>query len=510
MRSKQPRFKSNTGGDLFSSLMNWPNMEDAPVYSADSRKRDAWLRKFIQTEPNLSGVFSTVVAIDKNRGWRMIGGKNQVSRYANILHSIEVAPGVRGWRPAISYISQAFWSSDMGGLLEVGREGRNGPLRGLFTIDPARCKLTGDINKPLTYFPRQGQSIPLTEEDYVRISSLPFTDEAYHGLGFCAVSRCLELAKIMLAVYQHDKEELGALAPRGLLLLNGIGKKQWNDAMEARSADLEGKNLEYFSKVAVLASSAATVDAKMVALSQLPQGWDLREWMDMLMYGYALCFGYDPSEFWPVQFGAIGRGTETEIQHEKATGKGRLDCVLSMQEQLQEDLPDSLEFLFDQRDEKGDLLHAEVHKAWSDQVKVLKDGGLITAVEGRVLLADQGILPRAWAEDEDFAADDLEEDQEGDESPDEPDEDEEGADKDKGEGEGTEKVDPSTVKPLDSKEVKTKQEDVRDLLLSMPRVVRAIEKYPTEPLVEYSFPDHRYTYFAERAEDLLRRRSWGV
>lgn len=481
--SKQPRFKDTKDVyDIFSSWLYWQisDFENEPPYIPDSRIRDTWLRKFAQLDPHLAGVISTVVAIDKNRGWRMVGGRNQVLRYSDMLHAITVAPGVSGWRPAVSHLSQSFWTTDMGGLLECGREGMNGPLRALYSLDPARCKLTGKNDTPLVYYPRSGKSVALRDVDYIRVSSMPATDEAYNGLGYCAISRCLELTKIMLAIYQYDKEELGALAPRGLLLLSGISQKQWQEAMTARKADLEANEMKYFSKVAVLASQAANVEAKLTALSQLPTNFDMREWMDILMYGYALCFGYDPSEFYPVQFGAIGRGTETEIQHEKATGKGRLDCVLSFQEQLQEQFPQTLEFLFDQRDEKGDLLHAQVNKAWADEAKVLLDAGAITPVEARVLLADQNVIPRAWSEDPDFAESDLDEDIEGDEL-----------------------VDPSTVQPVDATKKNT-----RDILLTMPRVQRAIAAFPDEPLVEYSYPEHKLAILAERADDLLRRRTW--
>src|SRR5690242_20297214 len=126
--------------------------------------------------------------------------------------------------------------------------------------------------------------------------------------------------------------------------------------MAARDAALAGENYKYFDAVAVLASGAADVDAKLVALSQLPAGFDRRTFTDLLMFGYALVFGYDPIEFWPVQFGALGRGNETQIQHDKATGKGGLDFALGFQEQLQENLPDTLQYDLDQRDQDADLI----------------------------------------------------------------------------------------------------------------------------------------------------------
>lgn len=488
IKSRQPRFKSEE--ELFGTYYSKISIvvDNEPPYQADSRTRDAWLRRFVMEEPNLSGVVSTVVAIDKNRGWRMIGGKNQVSKYTKILHNIASAPGVYGWRHGISHLSQSFWTTDMGGLLELGRDGQGGPLRALYNMDPARCKLTGNYKYPLNYYPRNGKMVKFSENDFIRVSSMVSTDEVYNGLGYSAVSRCADLTKIMIAVYQHDAEMLGARAPRGLLLLNGITEKQWVNAMQAREADLEGKERDYFTSVAVLASASATVEAKLLALSQLPTSFNLREWMDMVMFGYALCFGYDPSEFWPVQFGAIGRGTETEIQHEKATGKGRLDCVLGLQEQLQMHLPDSLEFVFDQRDEKGDLLHAQVDQAWANVVSTLA-GSLVSQAEGRVLLAAQGVIPQSWAPTADVQSTDLLDEQND---------------------PVVEEDEQEQEQPTEEGDVSATQKKTRDLLLSMPRVLRAIEKFPAEPLVEYSYPENRIAILAYRADDLVNPKLWSV
>jgi hypothetical protein len=492
-KSKQIRFSTKADDEgFFASWYTWTKSLDEiePPYAQDSRKRDTWLRNYIKREPNLEGVLSTVVAIDKNRGWRMVGGKNQVSRYTRILHSMEVAPGVRGWRAGISHISQSFWGSDMGAMIEIGRDGKDGPMRGLYSLDSARCRLTGKMDKPIAYYPASAKVVYLDENDYMRVPSMVSTDEALRGLGYCAVSRCLDLARMMIAVYDHDKEQLGAQAPRGLLLINGISQQQWTKAMESRDADLEAKDLDYFASVAVLASANAGVDAKLVALSNLPVSFNLREWMDMIIFGYALCFGYDPSEFWPVQFGAIGRGTETEIQHEKATGKGRLDCVLSLQEQLQEELPDSVEFLFDQRDEKGDLLHAQVVESWGRAVSSMSQ--FISVEEARVLLAEQKVIPTSWAPTADSMSTDLED----------PD------------NEPVITVEPATVKPVDapatSADATKAQSRTRDVLMSMPSIMRAIEKFPDEPIVEYSYPENRYTILAYRAANLLDPVIWRV
>ena len=61
------------------------------------------------------------------------------------------------------------------------------------------------------------------------------------------------------------------------------------------------------SSVEVIASGGMEqADAKLVALSQLPTGFDREVFTDQLMYGYSLVFGFDPTEFWPVNAGALG------------------------------------------------------------------------------------------------------------------------------------------------------------------------------------------------------------
>lgn len=516
MYSKQARFKNN-GNDpmaFFNATITWVKKaeEEELPYAIDSRKRDFWLRNFVKYEPHLSGVLNTVIDIDKNRGWRVTGGRNQVLSFTNMFHTIQSAPGMMGWRAGISTASQAFWGSDIGAIVELGREGKDGPVRSLYTVDPAMCKLTGKDDLPLQHFNASGaKSQEWRWKDFIRVTSMPSTEEKYHGLGYCAVSRSLELARLMIAIYQHDKEQLGAQAPRGLLLLQGISQEQWDKAMEIRDAKLSEKQIEYYDALAVLASRSLNVDGKLIALSNLPLGFDYREWMDMLMYGYALIFGYDPSEFWPVQYGALGRGNEGTLQHEKATGKGRLDFVLGFQEQVQSFLPDSIEFTFDQRDEQGELLNAQIHKAWADVAKILyeagqttESGSLIRWAETRALLADWGMIPRSWAPTDDIESTD-------DEIPDEEPEVPEGELAPDAANTAKPKTEPATEKPINAKVAETTRalrQNKRELLMSNPAVVRAAQKFPKEPIVQYDYPANVVTELWPSGADLLGRKIW--
>jgi hypothetical protein len=509
VRSRQDRFSDQntaTFSDFFEGVYRNTNMQE-PVYAPDSRMRDAWLRDFIPLEPNLHGIVNSIIDIDKNRGWRIVGGRNQVSRFTRMMHNFQAAPGLVGWRPAVSMLSKSFWGSNMGAIVELGRAGKYGPLRQLYVMDPTTVKLTGDHRTPLRYYRgRTAKTQLMEQEDFIRVCSMPSEQEAMNGLGRCAVDRAIELAKLMIAVYEHDREQLGSQAPRGLMLLKGVTQKNWETAMQSREAKVEGRGYNYFGPLAVLATQNTSADAKLTALSQLPVSFNLREWMDMLIFGYAVCFGYDASEFWPVQFGALGRGTETEIQHEKATGKGRLDFVLGFQEQLQRPdvWPDSLEFSFDQRDEKGDLIHAQVVQSWANVGKTLLESTL-SLEEVRVLQAEWGIIPRSWAPSTATEGTDLADaDDPNDEIILDPKKPEEEPKEDKDVSEVPEKEANVFLVDRATKLMRLH----RDTLRSRLPVRNAAMKFPNEPVVEYIWPDHIEVVLWESGHDLLKPQTW--
>jgi hypothetical protein len=500
--SQQPRFSETEvdGGQFYFSTLNWLRLatEQSPEYLSDTRELDKWMQWFWVQEPHLAGVLNSVISIDSNRGWSVTGGRNQVLRWSGILHNWDVAPGLTGWRPGCSAAALSYYTSNLGGVVELGRDGKNGPVRKLFHVDPTQCKMTNSMVTPLRYYPSKTgigsgeRDKNWTTQDFMRCVSMPSILERMNGVGYCALMRCLTLAQIMISVYQHDKESLGARAPRGLLLLMGITEKQWLDSMKGREAKLESKGFKYYDAVAVLASAGLEqIDAKLIALSQLPAGFNLQEFTSLLMYGYALCFGYDPSEFYPVQFGSLGRGTEMEVQHEKATSKGGMNFAFSLQEQLQREdvLPSTLAYEFDERDDTGDLLAAQSAKAQVDVFRAMRETGLqsdgvggISRDEFRMLLVDKGLIDQDWTLEPDQA---------------------EATDETSGtEDTGTT---PQNTQPVPINQLKER-------LLENPAIWNAADKFPNEPILRYhyKFPHGKIKTLWKSGSDLFERRLFRV
>lgn len=397
--SKQPRLGASVDKErMFASVYKWlkSEAENEPKYQSDNRARDRWLSEAWMKEPHLAGVINSVTAIDRNRDWSLTGGRNVVNRYNNILRGAEDG---EGWRYFAGRAALSFYTSDLGAVTEIGRDGPDGPARAFFNVDPTKCMLTGNAATPLSYTPHNGKEQLWNPADYFRTTPLPSIREEYRGLGLCAVSRVWQLVQLMIAIYEHDLEQLGARAPKGLLLLQNISEQQWNDAMAAREANLSKLEREYYGGVAILAQEGVDqIDAKLVALSQLPAGFDLESVTKLIMLGIALAFGYDPIEFWPIDTGALGRSRESEIQHMKATGKGGIEFIRSFQDRLQRELPPTLLFEFEQRDVSGELSDAQVQKAWADVFTAYYDkgAGVLSADEVRQLMVKQGIIPAEW------------------------------------------------------------------------------------------------------------------
>lgn len=448
--SKQPRFAISRQGikNLFDSIYGFTknSIFKEPKYVRESSRRDTWLAGVVPQEPYLQGILQSVVSIDKNRGWNMIGGRNQVKRFSTILHNFQVSADLSGWRNGMSVSSRSYYQSDLGTVVEIGRPTEGGPLGGLFSVDSTKCYLTGDPDTPLRYTKGKRDQQYWEPLDYFRVTSYPSTLEEYHGLGFCAVSRCIELAKLLVSVYEHDREKLGSRAPKGILVINGgMTLDEWLLTLEEAQYERSELEREFYTGVQTLiGGDGQDITVNFTSLSELPTGFEQRTFVDMIIYGYALAFGYDPREFWPVSSGTLGSATETESQHRRATSKGGLDFALGFQEKLQEELPASIDFEFEQRDVAGDIAEAEYKKSELEVIQGMYEAknnegaGLINLEQAQRLLVEAELIP------EDFTPGD------------------------------------------EVKQVQDTDDGAADEIIDRERVQRAIKRFPNEDIVIYN------------------------
>lgn len=395
-RSSRQSFRSSrNGGDMMLATTPidglWERtLKNEPQYGIDCRAYDAWLLKIATLEPHLGGALRTVTTIDANRGWQLIGPRRRVRQWHTMLSRAEFMPTLRGWHDFFAAISQSYWATCMGAVIELGRI--DGEIAELYYTDPTKCRLSTDYDKPLVY-----GGAPWSADTFWRLTLKPSLDENLRGMGWSAVAAAVRLARLMLLVLYHDEGQLSPETMRGILTLTGMSENQFLGALRMRHANTDRVDMpgaQYLQQLLVLANTNESVDIKINTFSQLPNGFDRQSFLDHYMAAIALLFERDLREFWPGPASPIGQATESAIQHQKATNKGNLSLSRAFARRLMADpkFPADLQFEFDEYDTAGQLVAAQVLQMYGLAAETLIRAGVPRANVLSILVG-AGILP---------------------------------------------------------------------------------------------------------------------
>jgi hypothetical protein len=381
--SKQERNKKSAN-EMMNYLIRLIGSAEVvlPPYTSNTRERDAKLLQLVRSESMLSGTVSSAVSRDVNRGWTLSGSARQVGSYSTKLHSVNDG---MGWRRFVSLNSNSWYSTNVGYVSEIGFRSKNGPAETMWHFDPTTMCQTGIAKPSMYYYPKNGGKIPLKRDQYIHGNSMPSVEEKMKFAGFCAVERAMNFVKLMIGLNRHQLEKLGVSIPKGILLGKGIAQDEWNNAVAQAEEDKENDDRRYYEGVLSIFSGNEGADLTLIALSNLPDNFSLQEFVDTIMQVYALAFGFPVGEFWSIASGSFGRTGEMKEQQQQATAKGELDFALSFQEQLQTYfLPSSVDFQFEQRNDKGEIVKLEAQQKQFEIISGLYKTGLEEEAKVRI------------------------------------------------------------------------------------------------------------------------------
>lgn len=411
--SRQPRRHTDRDELPFIWTLFETYSDDVPAWGDLPRlsERAARLREFARVEPILAGAVASMVSKLVSLDWQIVGGRNRVRRYHEIL--AEAEDGL-GWSHFVDRWAQDYLTTDGGGFVELARDGEGGPVAALYNLDSARVVPTGNASIPYRYHPASGdRAIPLFPHDFALAVDMPSADESKLGIGFCAVSRALKAARVLLALYAYDEEQLSDLPPKGLAAITGLTQSEVMEAFKLYDARRREKQQTTFKGVlwlAALANPLQQIDVKLVPFSTLPDHFDRQQAITLYVYTLALDFGVDVREFWPAsQTGATK--AEAEIQAQKAKGKGFGRALMAFEREINwKVLPPGLQFSFDQKDSEDDLARETIRARVIDNVRRLWEPspatgtGIISTEEARRLLAEAQAVPNWLALSEETIA----------------------------------------------------------------------------------------------------------
>lgn len=414
--------------DRSSFFLRFQYEEDGvPAYW--SRARDIWLRAFVLSPGNdlLVGTISTITAKVASTNWYIEGPERTANLYRQIFLTRSNFFG--GWSRYIQSWVWDYLTQDQGGWSERIRQhsgyalddrgrwytGGNGSgyqlaqnlnerggALGFANLDNARMLVNGDPNYPGVYTPVEGDDVLLHRSQLIRIVDNPSPIETLYQVGYCAVSRAITTARILMDIATYERERLSDLPPSGILLVNNMSRTQWEDVEKQYNLrqSQQGNKVWRDIMVAVGLDPALPVSIELVSFSQLPEHFDKRTTTEISVYAFALAFRIDPRDIWPVSSGQLGTATEAELMHVKARAKGA-GLILTDIERAFNDglsLPPSLTFHFDFQDTDEDKQAAEIANLKADFITKLtkpdqiSGQSLVTMEEGREWLVREGLF----------------------------------------------------------------------------------------------------------------------
>lgn len=396
-------------------------LDEAPPWW--SKRRDEWLVDFWKLPGNdlLAGAISTLAAKISATDWYLEGPLELAKMWRDVLlyHS-DFGCGWDSWIP--KWVT-AYLTRDMGGLserLRANRYDHEGPSLGFNHLDESKCYMTGDPEYPVMY-QGKSKSRKIHYSQMMRIVDMPSGKDSDKGYGICGTSRAIATASIMRDIVRYKRERLSDLPPAGMLFINNLSEKQWEDVISKYDARQHNKGNEVWRDLLVAFGydPEYPVGAEMFPLSEMPEHYDEQHSTNIAIWTFALAFRVDPREYWPVSAGPLGTATEAELQHKKARAKGEGIIFRAIEHQLNHplSLPQLLTFKFDYRDQEDQKAAADIEnqkisnirKMWEASPAVsgrpgegvdvgaisgdASGGGIISTEEARMMLARDGIIP---------------------------------------------------------------------------------------------------------------------
>jgi hypothetical protein len=404
--SKQQRLRGDISTSFIWTL--WERAaEDIPGWGKAGRL--AKLREFAMAEPILAGALASMQSKAVSLDWQLIGGRNRVRRYQTLLAEAEDGAG---WSFLLDRWLNDYLVADIGGYLELGREGETGPVAGLYNLDAETLVKTGKRDTPLLYYPKlvggslSANGVPFREIDVAGIVDMPSADESKFGLGYCSVTRALKAARVLMALYRYEDEQLSDMPMPGLVSVTGMTMDELEAAFALYDAKRKSKEQLVFKDVLWLAAQGSAlnpVGVNLTSFASLPQGFDKEKTITLYVYTLARDFGVDVREFWPAsQTGATK--AEAEVQAQKAKGKGFGRMISSVERALNWNvLPEGVEFAFNNKDSEDDLLRENIRGRAVETVRRLWEPamggtGIISTDEARRWLVELQAAPEwLWA-----------------------------------------------------------------------------------------------------------------
>ena len=370
--------RERTGKNLLRTLRgvcHHYSSSKIPDFSINTSRLDEWLQQSMNDERTgfLSAFVDQASMIQSNLHYRIVGSKSLVQRTLDLLHASE---GGEGFRKLIKMTALNFYCSNFGGAVYLDRTDpvtasylpnadkwywNTPPVQAMYATDSTLFRPNGDYVYPYTY---DGE--PWSRYDFFKVVSMPSTMLKTWGVGRCPLWRCIQIARMTSATYEHIYNTLSPDTAKGIITIKGMTGDEFLAAMSGSEATNEEDevfksgfvNGDDLGDIVVLADREDEIVVKFVTLSRLPDGFFIDQWVRWTLTSFATNLGFPLEEFIGMPANRLlgQSGSEVEAGQQRGATKGGREFINQFQEYLQAlVIPDSVGFEFADRDEAAEL-----------------------------------------------------------------------------------------------------------------------------------------------------------
>lgn len=388
-------------------LVQWMARAGLSISPWWSTTRDNQLRKFWKNIDHLSGAINTFTARMTTIPFKVVArdqsNKEHVAEAEEeSFHLNSGAELGKGWGTFYSKWVEDAITQDNGCFAEIiGAGNPAGPILGkpytVRQLDAARCTRTGNVEYPVIYQDVSGKRYKLHYTRVIEFSQMPSPIYEMYNVGFCAVSRAINIAQNLLDIMVYKQEKLGSRPHRQILITQGgLDPEDLRTAFQIAENEMTNQGLTRYSKMVLTGhSSIANADVKAIELASLPDGFDEQTSVTLGMATIALALGMDARDLFPALTAGATRA-DALLQHIKQRGKGP-GQILQITEQLfnTKYLPPYLQMIFDFQDDEQDRQIAEIKNVRMQRWNLGLQNGSLDSRTAREQMLREGDLDQA-------------------------------------------------------------------------------------------------------------------
>lgn len=353
-----------------------------------SRSRDIYLDKMWRGNNHLSiavysaqakllSVPSRIVARNPNIDSHV----RQASETSTVIQA--ASEFGRGFNVAMSRFIEDYLAQDNGAFLEVlGYGDPAGPIDGaplgVRHLDSQSCTRTSSNEFPVVFWDEK------TKKKYkihwtrvIAMSSMTSPRYRMNGVGFCALSRAIDVAQTLKDVVVYRQQQLGSRPKRLILLGKGIKGRQIMQALRMADHDMDNAGTDRYSHTVAIGSQNPDVELDKIDLVTADP-FNEESVIQLGMYAIAGAFGLSIAELWPSGSGGTSQA-DARLQHMRSRGKLVSQFTNELKKQFDLKLiPSYLSWEYDFVDDEEDQQRAIISDIRARARRREEDSGVLT------------------------------------------------------------------------------------------------------------------------------------